>query len=97
MKREYYWWLGVGLFTVITMGIMTGMGIRDGDWGTAVAGLTVCVICLVVQTLNVVKLVENTARVETLMETWEWLDGTIKENESEKDPSESSGPEEGEA
>lgn len=96
MRKEYWCWILVGLFTVMVMGVMTGLGIRDGDWGVSVAGLIVCSICFVLQMYNIVRLVENTTKVETLMEMREWLHGYIKESESQEETCDAGRPEEGE-
>ena len=90
MKKEFWWWVGVGLFTVIAMAIMTGIGIRDGDWAIEVASLFICAVCFIVQMYNIVKLVEGETRLETLTEMREWLHGCIKESEPEEETSDPS-------
>lgn len=96
MRKTFWCWVLVGLFTVITKGIMTGMGIRDGDWGVSLAGLMVCSICLVVQTYIIVKITEKETRAATYQEMWEWLrERNTQKSESQESACESSGPEEG--
>lgn len=56
MRKENWVWLGVGLFTIIVMGIQTGLGIRDGDWVVSAASLAVCSICLIIQVYNMIKM-----------------------------------------
>ena len=97
MRKENWVWLGVGLFTVIIMGIMTGMKIRDGGWGVSLAGLLLCSLCLIIQIYNVVKIVENRATVKTLGKMEEWLREIIEKDKSQEETSDASRPEEGEA
>lgn len=85
VRKENWVWLGVGLFTVIIMGIMTGMKIRDGGWGVSLAGLLFCSLCLFVQMYNVAKIVENRATVRTLGKMEEWLREIIEKDKSQEE------------